>query len=139
MNSELIAAFLVIVFCVTGAFGEHRYASYAFGKKYVSTITNDALENSPKWEQTDENPPVSVRAAIKLADAKRAELVKDRENYKWRRKHAKLIFEDDDGSCYWQIHYEAEFQGSLIGIPPYVDVYILMDGTVLDPKMSDDK
>ena len=67
-----------------------EYYSYAFGKVYTSIVADDALAKTPTWVDTAENPPVSLRKAISLADAKRDRLVHDTDRCQWRRESVTL-------------------------------------------------
>ena len=117
------------------------YRSYAFGKEYTTVIREDAVKKSPVWLATAENPPVSVRKAIKLADAKRQKLVHDTTRFKWRRESISLEFfrgvevEDRYKFPYWHIHYEAHGGGET-GPPDDLDLFVLMDGTLIEPIVS---
>ena len=92
---------------------------------------------------TVENPPVSVRKAIELADAKRQRLVHDAQRFKWRRESITLEFpwptEEDDRRYkfpYWHIHYEAHDIHGETGVPNHLDLFVLMDRTLVEPIVS---
>ena len=117
------------------AFAHH---SRVFGKLFTSRIEDDVFDSAPIWGEYEENPPVSARKAIQLADAKQTELVQDNEDYKWQCRFATLVFNRNTGRCYyWWVSYEAVFRGSTTGIPPSLDLYVLMDGKLIEPTVSD--
>jgi hypothetical protein len=115
-----------------------EFPSVAFGKNYVTIVTDKALDASPVWRDDAESPPVSARKAIKLGDALRAKLVKDTKDYKWRRESAEILFVAESDRCFWRVHYEAHVTtGGESGLGHYLDIVILMDGRVLNPVVSD--
>jgi hypothetical protein len=119
------------------------YPSYAFGKTYTTVIREDAVRKSPVWLETAENPPVSVRKAITLADAKRRQLVRDTERFTWRRESVAVEFffsrEKDQPykHPYWHVHYEAHDRYGGTGIPNNLDLFVLMDGSLVEPTVTD--
>jgi hypothetical protein len=114
------------------------YYSYAISANYTVTVTHEALANSPSWKKDEENPPLSARKAIKLANEMKDSLVKDSENYKWKLDGATLKSAGDE-KWYWLIRYEAEFQGNLIGQPPFLNLVVFMDGKVVKPEVKKDQ
>ncbi len=122
------------------------YPSYAFGKEYTTVIREDVIEKSPMWLDTAENPPVSVRKARRLADAKRQQLVHDTARYKWRCESVALEFYDqvespevdhrDARPLYWHVHYEAHGIHGETGIPNALDLFVLMDGSLVEPTVT---
>lgn len=129
---------LTLLPCRADENSEHSsFNSYAFGKRYKTTVTRKALVASPVWRDDADNPPLSARKAIKLADALRATLVKDTEDYAWKRESAEIIFVEHPDRCFWRVHYEAHVKvGSSTGMPPALDLFVLMDGTILHPVVS---
>lgn len=125
------------VICHAANAGDVVYCSYAFGKKYEVTLSKDAVERTPVWRDDAENPPLSARKAIKLADALRTKLVQDGKKYKWKRKSAAIQFLPASNQCVWEVDYEPEFQIDFSGIPPELHLFVLMDGTVVQPVISD--
>jgi len=128
---------VVLVFPITTAQG--GIASYAFDKVYIVDITREALDKSPAWENDADNPPVAARKAIQLADAMKNLLVKDTADHKWKLSFASLM-PAGGNKWYWQIGYEAEFQGgAATGIPHHLYLAVLMDGTVVGPEVRQRK
>ena len=105
-------------------------------------IHEDAIAD-PAWSDSAENPPISARRDEACRDAKRKELVKDRDGIQWRRVSLAIesikTFNDAFRTChYWRVHYEAhKFPGGT-GIPNDLDIFILMDGTVINPLVAED-
>jgi hypothetical protein len=115
-----------------------EFTNHAFGKAYATTVTQKALDASPVWRDDAESPPVSARKAIKLADTLRAKLVKDSKDFQWKRESAEILFLQVPDRCLWRVHYEAHpIRGGETGISPHLDLIVLMDGTILNPVVSD--
>jgi hypothetical protein len=111
------------------------YSSYAIPNNYTVTISSDALAKSPSWKDNEENPPLSARKAIKLANAVKKSLVKDWDDYKWVLVTADLT-PDGDEKWYWLINCEAHPQvGASSGVPFCLKLVVLMDGTVVEPQV----
>lgn len=130
--------FLIAVFYPTVGVADFIWNSYAFGKRYRVEVTRDALAKAPQWPADADNPPVSARKAIKLADVLRQKLVKDTKDFKWQRVSASIEFLDDGEKCIWIIRYEAHFRrGGETGQPHHLNLMVLMDGTIVEPIVSD--
>ncbi len=133
----LLPLVLLLHYCQPSAAGDLEYASYAFGRVYWSTIADDALAKTPRWKSSEENPPVSARKAIQLADARREQLVKDTKDFKWSRVSVAIEFTERPEECYWKISYEAHIRvGGESGVPHHLDLYVLMDGKLIEPAVS---
>lgn len=120
--------------------GTRGHYSYVHGKRYASTIPDDRLSKTPEWKDSDENPPLSARKAITLADKKRNELVKDSAKFKWHRESVAIVFDEFHNRCYWEITYVLRFRGGGGSTGPPIDLrlYVLMDGTLVEPVVSDE-
>lgn len=133
---HLIAVAVAMAFLVAPVRAETTLYSYAFSKQYIVSISDEALEKSPPWKEDAENPPLSARKAIKLANEMKDSLVKDSKRYKWVLQFASL-YPTGEGKWYWLVHYDAEFQGGSTGIPNHLQLVVLMDGTVITPLVKD--
>jgi hypothetical protein len=130
----------VLLLFVSPSFGQ-SYSSYAFGKKYDFQITPEMLAKS-SWDGKTDSPPLPVGKAIRLANALKNKLVKDSKDFKWHLISATLnnnwLSGSDAGTkWWWSINYEAHVQmGMSTGIPDHLMVTVLMDGTVVEPKIT---
>jgi hypothetical protein len=145
--SRALAATVVMVFFVASVHAQTYYSYGSYGhtpaKQYVVTISVAALEKSPAWRDDAENPPLSARKAIKLANEMKDRVVKDSDDHKWTFKDAAL-HPAVDGKWYWLVYYEFEQQqpsnGVIIGSsghPAFLRLVVLMDGTVIKPVVRD--
>jgi hypothetical protein len=116
---------------------ERALCSFSLDKCYIVTITDRALRKSPAWVVEAENPPLSAQKAIRLANEKRARLVEDTYDWKWEIETVSLN-PAREGRWYWVVEYKAHFRGHSTGIPPFLKLAVLMDGTVVEPTVTDD-
>jgi hypothetical protein len=115
-------------------FANETIYSYTLDKCYTVTVPREALKASPAWDVEQENPPLSARKAIKLANGKKGKLVRDSKDWKWNFSSASLQQGDED-QWYWLVSYEAwPKKGGLEGVAPFLRLVVLMDGTVIEPK-----
>jgi hypothetical protein len=141
MKSVLAVVLALLLLCPS-VFGGEEYVSYAFGKRYRIEITDEMLAKSPTWNDEVDNPPVSPGKAIRLANALKSRLVKDSKHYKWRLISATLDNDWSSGSApgrkwWWTIRYEAHVRvGGSSGIPSHLELVVLMDGTVIEPRVD---
>jgi len=105
------------------------------GKSFISEVTKEQLIEAPAWRSQDDFPPLSPRKADQLATAKFNELLEDRKD--WRRDSISLN-EIGDGS-HWIYVVEFNYHGDLGGLVLPYRIIVLMDGTVVEPKFSEDK
>ena len=81
---------------------------------------------------------------MRLADAKRQQLVNDTRHEKWRRESISLeyldLVEDVEPSkrFYWRIRYDLEAGGGT-GPSGVLDLAVLMDGKLVEPVVAKDE
>lgn len=116
--------------------GETGFSSYAIGRKFDVSFSEE-IEQTPKWKEDAQDPPVSARRALELAEARKSELVRDECGLVWGLRSLELAPEGDD--WYWLAAFEAhpEKAGPLDFAPDLL-VVVLMDGTVPRHKAFDD-
>lgn len=116
----------------------------AFGKKYIVTVTDAAIQNTPDWDDDAENPPVSAKKAMKLATVMKDSLVKDSDKFKWEMRSLSLMEIKD--KWLWVAHLQAMENGPLSSEPVaaseghkdphYLSLVVLMDGSVIKPVIE---
>ena len=131
---RLLAAAIAVAFLAPVVRAEVTIYSYAFSKQYVVRVSNEALKESPSWKDDAENPPLSAKKAIKLANDMKDSLVKDGKSFKWILESASLKPARGD-RWYWLLNYEVEFEGAHVGPPQNLRLIVLMDGTVIKPEV----
>jgi hypothetical protein len=101
--------------------------------RVFSKLTDADLNKTPSWDKSAENPPVSARAAVKLATGVKDSLVKDSPHSKWRFRCLHLEYKDLPAvgrKWYWRIRFEEWIDRELpTPIAPMVEVIVLMNGT----------
>jgi len=134
-----LAASLILVSVMPGwCFGQ-TFSSYADGKQFSVDVWPEDVTKAPQWKADDENPPLSARKALKLANAVREQLVQDDDDWKWIMKSVQLTPTDNPkGGWFWLVCYEAQLlKGSSSGIAPNLRLAVLMDGTVPKPDVGE--
>jgi len=119
---------------VTNAILRHRY-DYD-GKCYTFTVCAEQQASCPKWDlEKDADPPLSAATAIAKA-TKFMATIKTKEGLWWEFKELALVKLE---GWMWQARYRLTKQGIMSGTWPDMPCWILMDGTVIQPKITDDK
>ena len=136
---RLIAPFCLVALTPCWCSGQtHSYYSYADGKQFRVDFRREDVAKAPQWKADAENPPLSPRKAIKLANAVREKLVKDNDDWKWQLDSITLVPTNErHEGWFWLVNYNQEFvKGDLIGVPPILVLAVLMDGTVPEPTVK---
>jgi hypothetical protein len=84
--------------------------SHALGKRYRVTITYAELDNTPRWSEDEENPPLSAKKALQVANKMKDSLVKDDEKHKWTLESLTLT-PAGKSRWYWVVTYEPRALG----------------------------
>jgi hypothetical protein len=123
--------------------------SYAFDKRYASRIPTEKLVKSPSWNRQSDSPPFPPGRAIRLANGLKDKLVRDSKRYKWHLMSVTLdrlhpfVWDDEKkmgDKWWWSIRYEAHVrEGGETGEPDHLVIIVLMDGTVIVPKVTDEE
>jgi len=112
--------------------------SFAFGRRFITSVDLKRLRETPEWKPNAENPPISARRALALAD----EVVRDLEKgeSEWsaeteRFLDAVSLFLAGENRWFWRVEYFwlPRTSGSS-GTPPNLCLYVLMDGMVVKPQ-----
>ncbi len=120
-------------------FAQIGFASYAFGKQYWVEVEYETLEKTPVWKDDAEDPPLSARKAISLATEMKNSLPKDSPGHEWVLESAALEPTSND-RWIWLIAFRARHIDPHVlqqGPGVHLRLMVLMDGTVIKPKISD--
>ncbi len=97
-----------------------------------------AISEMPTWHAADANPPLSARAALKIADQFRQNQLQNIHNFGWGLDSVSLCpLDGRNGKWCWLVEFTAwpEKQNlTLSGPIPQVFVYVLMDGRIIEPE-----
>lgn len=127
---RLLLSFLLACFCnaahaqdyVAKFYGEHD------GKQFEFTVTTRLLENCPEWLSEQENPPLSARRALAIASDYLPRLVTNAEA--WKAGDIRLRPVRDK----WV--YVVEFSERREGVKTPFSIVVLMNGEVVEPKIT---
>lgn len=145
MLSVALAAICLTVSCSAFADDDVEVHSTYYGRRggprYEYTITAEMIDRAPKWnERIEPNPPLSAAEAIikskecieKIPTGSIA-LGPTPENY-WELTGVgvrKVL-----RGWAWDVSYQLTSRGPMSGVWPVMDCWVLMDGTVLEPRPS---
>jgi hypothetical protein len=124
---------MIVLLLVAGSSMAQTTFSYANGKRFGVTVTEEALKKAPTWKAEADDPPLAARKAMKIADAAFARLLPEAKKDEFRLEY--LILRTGPGNgWYWVAQYRATGGGT--GIPSALQVVILMDGSVVEPVVT---
>ena len=126
--------------CSAPARADVRCDTYDGDKWFSLTITDQALEKSPRWPETSETPPLSPCKAIGLAAKTQQKFLSDAGT--WKIIAVELVpYRNIRGCWLWMVVFEGSPRTSKVGEDRPTDprrfaVAVLMDGTVVEPRVS---
>jgi hypothetical protein len=130
----LISVVLLLACCDSNRGSELGFPSKAFGVAYVSSIPSDVLEKTPAWSDKDENPPLSARKALGMTEEVVKRMIKTPDD--WKVKLEGLTLCREGSRWYWHAQFVWHPKaGGFSGVPPHLDVIVLMDGRVIEPRV----
>lgn len=133
INTALLLSFLVIAHLGALA-SDTAHVFHHADKEYKFIISEALLKGQPKWDpQSQTNPPVSIAKALKKAYAFISRL-QPRSTYHWEFVSACLTPAYD--SYVWTVQFHLRFDGVSSGPPQTMSCYVLMDGSVVQPVVT---
>lgn len=132
--SRSFAVIAVMAVCSPQAWAE-TYYSYAAGKRFAVTVTEEAVAKAPAWADDADDPPLSARKAREAADAVRVRLVPDGLGGKWTLTRLSLV--PTAGGWVWKVGYRSPADGS--DLRGELVLTVLMNGTVVEPEVTPSK
>ena len=139
MSYRLLAISLIASCFADCTFGQFESPSYPpGGNVYVADVTRRLLRRSPHWPEGAQYPPVSAREALSLAEIELREMVPASRHWKPTSLELSLLPQEET-RWIWQVAYYWDNTPSVGTFLPEYDflVYVLMDGNVVEPKLSD--
>lgn len=100
-------------------------------------ITESITAIQPEWRPTSANPPVSARQALSIADNFRKTRFRDFDDVQWSLSSVALKPLDlKKNKWCWVINFELQPEPGLggSGMWPEFPVYVMMDGSVIEPN-----
>ena len=129
----------VLFGCAQNAMGEPllppgviaQYAYYFPDRVYIYELREEQINKCPQWNpDTQANPPISAADALHKAQNFIQKIPE--EGAPWRFLSLSLV-EEGEGTWCWRAKFEPTY---LTGSSLTLDCWILMDGTVLEPKVK---
>jgi hypothetical protein len=118
------------------------------GNDYEITISMERLHKCPDWDPSkEENPPLSARKALEKGQTFISRFPAKNGNF-WEFEGISLVEIKGSGFApafpiregwVWRARYQLRPPGGGTGFWPTIDCYILMDGTVVEPKVTPHK
>ena len=114
-----------------------QFSSYDFNqsKRYDFGIFEDDLSRTPPWRTEEEFPPLSPRKAEASARDQLKKLVEQSE--RWNRRSIALHQMTGGDKWVYVIHFSGFHpRGVIDGPVPEMKLVVLMNGQVIDPRIS---
>jgi hypothetical protein len=108
---------------------------YVRGKTYEFVVTSERVANTPIWEPGADSPPLAARRADNLALAEFHKLNLEEKNFVRDR----ITLEDTGDGLHWIYVVGFKYTGMTAGFRYPVEMFVLMDGTVVEPIISETK
>ena len=122
-----------------GASSDSVVFTYYDGNRYEFRITEIQVERAPKWNPAkDPNPPLSAAAALTKAREFIA-TVPALKDCAWRLEALGLTYVFFDTGWVWRARYSLDDLHGSTGKANKMDCWILLDGTVIQPRITRDK
>jgi hypothetical protein len=116
----------------------YRLATRAFKKTYTSYADRNVVAQTLPWGDAEENPPISARQALKLADKMLRSIAEAPDGWKWKATNLNLLI--GENPAFWSVTYQAIpiDQNTEMGPEPHIiTLMVLMDGTAIKPVVTD--
>ncbi len=108
--------------------------------RFEVNITESMIAADPSWKPSLSNPPVSARQALSIADRFRKNRFSSSEQFDWSLLAVSLTPLDLENQKWcWVISFELVSKtGTISGITNEIDVFVMMDGSVIEPEDTSD-
>jgi hypothetical protein len=133
-----ILAIIILTFISSRLFGaDCEWHSYVGTNHYSFQVGWTAIDKTPIWREGDDQPPLAARKALRLARAELSKLLKNGERWRLDTVGLSPMIGHDGHWVYLVCFYPPAPPGGLEeGIIEYLTIPVLMDGIVLEPKIS---
>lgn len=124
-------------------FSHTQHLTDFYGDVYGSievSIDVELLAKQPEWDNFSQNPPLSARSALRIADEFRRYRLRDYTNFQWYLNSIRLTPLDREMRKWiWIVQFELVPNSDLtMKYFPNLDLYISMDGSLIEPDDPDD-
>lgn len=98
-----------------------------------SIVSRAMLDATPDWKADSPNPPLPVDRALAAAQVVQLRWLPNSEDWETKLNSA-LLMQLRGDKWVWVFHFEQDLlRGNLGGVPPSMDVVVLMDGKAVEP------
>lgn len=130
---RLLSIFILAVF-VADVRADSEFNSYYAGERYQFTLTDARQAQCPQWNAaTEPNPPYEASKALAQAKTFIAGISTSTTTF-WKFEALSLM--EVSGGWVWRARHTLASLGPSSGNWPSMDCWILMDGTVMEPKVT---
>jgi hypothetical protein len=143
MKSSSLLGIVVtaVIACTNQCVAENTWHELieVYDLRYTSVVTDKLLDATPPWADDQDNPPISAKRAIGLADSVRTDWLKGQESLslKWTLRDVTLTHALGN-KWFWVVGYEGHPSvGGTTGMPPYIHLIVLMNGEVVMPRKEE--
>jgi hypothetical protein len=114
------------------------FFAYGLEEDMETEIDKETVRKSPRWDPAEENPPVSARAALLIANRFRRDRLRNNALWEWRLSYITLYPIDGENCKWcWCIRFAAHVKkGGFFDRPPEFTVFVLMNGEIVMPKFN---
>ena len=130
--SFLAAAFVILPY----SYGDSvaSWSSYFNRQRFDFNITEEQLNDTPSWQENADNPPLSARKAIQVAQAFLPKMIAKSEQ--WTLHKLSLEKMGDKDKWVYVVQFEGPHPGG-DGFVSTMDIVVLMSGVPVKPKVSE--
>lgn len=126
---------------VGGGYSKRYYAKAPEGISDLAIeiqILESMTVKQPEWTQQYENPPLSARRALAIADDFRIKRIRDWEQFDWSLTGLRLTPLDlKKNKWCWVVQFELAVKPDVnltASHLPELEVWVMMDGTIIEPR-----
>jgi hypothetical protein len=120
--------------CPKGLRGFSMGSSFQFdGKEYRYELDTDAIKDTPSWDISESDPPLSVPRAVEIGKIQLEKLIK---NTKGWDVDVVSLHQADRRKWYYNIHFSCMEPGCSDKVLGGFTILVKMDGVPVEPKIA---
>jgi hypothetical protein len=127
-----IACFVFVVHAQMVPHGFYSITQSFGGKRFTSIVTREQASRTPIWSAQQDSPPLSARTAEKNAIAKCHKILANANS--WRVNSIILQSPWDNTNWFYTVEFVPE---APLSQRASLDIIVLMNGTVIEPIVTD--
>ena len=116
---------------------DYMWFSYIGTNQYAFVASQIDIDLTPVWRETDDQPPLSPRIALKLAKVRLSKLVPDSEHWRLNDIALSPLRLPDDGRWVYLVRfYPPRPPGKSEGFQFDMRIPVLMSGVAIEPRVK---